>query len=482
MTAPTPAVPPAPHSLPERRMPSSAVPATTTAVVLPGLVEPDGVQVTTVPVATPAAGQLLVAVEATGISYAEQAMRRGRYYGQPAFPFVPGYDLVGTVLVAGSPADEALVGRRVATMTKTGAWTGHAVVQARDSVLVPDGIAPEDAETVVVNGVTAWQMLHRAARVRPGATVLVFGANGGVGGILVQLAQHHGARVIGAASPRHHDALRAAGVEPVDYADPHLAERVRELAPRGVDAVFDNVGGATTRTAWTLLAPGGTLVGYAIIAAASGTGSLTLPFAKAIGQTLLWNVLPNGRRAAFYDLWAGHTAPPRPLPPPPRGGPREGVRPARRRHHHLERGRPLPPDRGRGRLRPRGVPDPQRQGGPAAMSTDHQPPREDVVPRSVLVSAWAVPVMVIGQFAFLAGIPVAVVVTAAVRRFPPGALRSWSFALGAAFAVPLTVWAVRPDRAQSLSKDIHPVLAAVVVATAVGVIVTAHRERRRARR
>lgn len=103
------------------------------------------------------------------------------------------------------------------------------------------------------------------------------------------------------------------------------------------------------------------------------------------------------------------------------------------------------------------------------------------VPVKVLVSAWAVPVMVIGQFAFLAGIPVAVIVTAAVRRFPPGALRTWSFALGAAFAVPLTIWAVRPDRAQSLSKDISPVLAAVVVGTAVGVVVSAHRQRSRQR-
>lgn len=283
-----------------------SIPATTTAIVLPGLVEPDGLQVTTVPVAAPAAGQLLVAVEATGISYAEQAMRRGRYFGQPPFPFTPGYDLVGTVLAAGSAGDAALVGQRVATMTKTGAWTGHAVVEARDSVVVPAGIAPEDAETVVVNGVTAWQMLHRAARVRTGGTILVFGANGGVGGILIQLARHHGVHVIGAASPRHHDALRAHGVEPVDYHDPQLWQRVRSLAPDGVDAVFENVGGATTRTAWTLLAPGGTLVSYAIIDAVRGTGSLLLPFVRAIGQVLLRSALPNGKRATFYDLWSGH--------------------------------------------------------------------------------------------------------------------------------------------------------------------------------
>lgn len=280
--------------------------ATTTQVVLPGLVEPAGLELATVPTPTPGPGQLLVEMEATGVSFAEQSMRKGRYFGQPAFPFVPGYDLVGRVLEVGTGGDATLIGKRVATLTKTGAWATHAVVAARDSILVPDGVSAEDAETVVVNGVTAWQMLHRAARVQPGQTILLFGANGGVGGILIQLARLHGVRVIGAASPRHHEALRAAGVIPVDYADPELATRVRELAPDGVDAVFDNVGGQTTRTAFGLLARGGTLVTYSIISTVGGTGPLVAPFLLAIGQALLWTALPNGRSSTFYDLWAGH--------------------------------------------------------------------------------------------------------------------------------------------------------------------------------
>src|SRR5207237_690070 len=127
-----------------------------------------------------------------------------------------------------------------------------------------------------------------------------------VGGILIQLAQHHGVRVIGAASPRHHEALRAAGVIPVDYHDPDLAAVVRRVAPGGVDAVFYNIGGATTTTSWKLLARGGTLVSYAIIDAVSGTGGLLRPFLGAFGLALLRTALPNGRRATFYDLWAGH--------------------------------------------------------------------------------------------------------------------------------------------------------------------------------
>lgn len=287
-------------------MTTAPLPTTTTRVVLPGLVEPSGLQITTEPAPTPTTGQLLVQVEATGIAFAEQAMRRGRYFGQPAFPFTPGYDLVGRVLEVGPDGDRQLIGRRVATMTKTGGWATHAVVEARDSIVVPDGISPEDAETVVVNGVTAWQMLHRAAHVKPGQTVLIFGANGGVGGILIQLAQHHGVTVIGAASPRHHNALRAAGVIPVDYADPNLPAIVRRHAPAGVNAVFDNIGGETAKTSFALLARGGTLVTYAILSAVSGNGPLIAPFLKAIGQALLWSALPNGKKATFYDLWAGH--------------------------------------------------------------------------------------------------------------------------------------------------------------------------------
>jgi len=291
-------------------IPRAQLPATTTRVVLPGLVEPSGLQIAMGPTPVPAAGQLLVQVEATGIAFAEQAMRRGRYFGQPEFPFTPGYDLVGLVVAVGSAGDSSLIGQRVATMTKTGGWATHAVVDARDSVVVPSGITAEDAETVVVNGVTAWQMLHRAAKVKSGQTILVFGANGGVGGILIQLAQHHGVTVIGAASPRHHNALRAAGVIPVDYADPNLASTVRDIAPTGVAAVFDNIGGDISATSFALLGSGGVLVTYAILHAVSGSGPLMAPFLKAVGQALLWSALPNGKRATFYDLWSGHTVRP----------------------------------------------------------------------------------------------------------------------------------------------------------------------------
>jgi NADPH2:quinone reductase len=280
-------------------------------VVLPGLVEPNGLQLRHRELAAPAAGQALVEVAATGISFAEQAMRRGRYYGQPAFPFVPGYDLVGTVTAVGAGVDPALLGHRVAALTKTGGWASQVLLSARDLVAVPDGLDPAEVETLIVNGITAWQMLHRRARVRAGQTILVHGASGGVGTTLVQLARHAGIRVIGTASPRHHPALQALGVEAVDYRDPELAATIAALAPAGVDAVFDHLGGDSFERSYAMLAPGGTLVGYAIIDALQGNDSLVGPFLKALARLAWWNLLPNRRSAGFYNVWAGHSLRPK---------------------------------------------------------------------------------------------------------------------------------------------------------------------------
>src|SRR5690606_19511772 len=262
-----------------------------TEVVLPGRVEPSGLQVRNRELPAPTAGRAVLRMEATGVSFAEQQMRRGKYFDQPPFPFVPGYDVVGTVTAVGPGVDAALVGRRFAAVTKVGSWASHQLVDV--------------AGTVVVNGITAWQMLHRTARVRPGATIVVLGANGGVGTTLVQLARHAGITVIGTASARHHAAVRALGATPVDYRDPNVYARIREIAPDGVDAVFDHVGGPGIRESWRLLRRGGTLMSYGTAATKDEEGNSRLPVLKLIGRLVIWNLLPNGRSAHFYNFWAG---------------------------------------------------------------------------------------------------------------------------------------------------------------------------------
>ncbi|GAB2602023.1 NADPH:quinone reductase [Paractinoplanes abujensis] len=277
-----------------------------TEIVLPGLVAPDGLQVRTRDLPAPGPGQVVLHTEATGVSFAEQQMRRGKYYGQPPFPFVPGYDVVGTVAAVGPGVATGLTGRRYAAVTKVGAWASHVPVDAADLVAVPDGIDPAAAETVVVNGVTAWQMLFRVAEVRTGGTIVVLGANGGVGSTLVQLARHAGIRVIGTASSRHHTAVEKLGAAPVDYRDPDMARRIADLVPNGADAVFDHVGGEGLKESWHLLHKRGTLVSYGIASIKDEPGSAQLAYMKLFSQLFMWNNSPNGKSAKFYNFWAGH--------------------------------------------------------------------------------------------------------------------------------------------------------------------------------
>ena len=286
-------------------MSNTTVTTRTIEIVLPGKVESSGLQVHSRELPAPAEGQAVLRMDATGVSFAEQQMRLGKYYDQPPFPFVPGYDVVGTVTATGPGVDPAMVGRRFAAVTKIGSWAAHQLIDVADLVPVPDGVASADAETVVVNGITAWQMLHRSARVRSGATIVVLGANGGVGTTLVQLARHAGITVIGTAAPRHHAALRELGATPVDYRDPDLYRRIRELAPDGVAAVFDHVGGPAIVESWRLLRRGGSLVSYGSAATKDEEGNSRLPMLKLVARLLVWHLLPNGRSARFYNFWAG---------------------------------------------------------------------------------------------------------------------------------------------------------------------------------
>ncbi|MEV0358157.1 zinc-binding dehydrogenase [Nocardia sp. NPDC050697] len=169
---------------------------------------------------------------------------------------------------------------------------------------MPDGLDPAEAETLVVNGITAWQLLHRTARTPRGATILVHGANGGVGSVLVQLARAAGITVIGTASARNADAVRALGAQWVDYTG-DVPALVRELAPGGVAAVFDHIGGPGIVDSFRLLAPGGALVAYGTAATKDTEGDSRLPVLKLLARLALWNALPNRRRAHFYNLWAG---------------------------------------------------------------------------------------------------------------------------------------------------------------------------------
>ncbi|GAA3387875.1 zinc-binding dehydrogenase [Cryptosporangium minutisporangium] len=273
------------------------------AAVLTGPNGPAGLVVTDRALPPVRRRDVRIGVEAAGVMFAEVQMAIGRYPGQPRYPFVPGYDLVGTVVEAGA-ASGFRPGQRVAAMTRTGAWAEHVVLPAKGLVPVPDGLDAADAVALVTNGVTAHQLVHRSARVQAGETVLVLGASGGVGTLLTQLSVAAGARVLGTASPAKHDLVRTLGGEPLDYHQPDLPARIRELAPDGVDAVFDPIGGAGLADSWALLGRGGRLVWFGSQSTLHSTGWRFAPAVSALRRIAGWNlgsrVRGDGRRGSLY--------------------------------------------------------------------------------------------------------------------------------------------------------------------------------------
>lgn len=190
----------------------------------------------------PGPSQVQVKVEAAGVAYADIVMRRGLYSSAKP-PVTPGYDFVGRVEAVGVEDSEFQIGQRVAGVTVSGSYADRRNVEAR--WLVP---APEEADAavlaaVVLNGVTAWQMLHRVAQVAAGEWILVHGAAGGVGSLLLDFASLAGIKAIGAASRGKHDTVQGRGGVALDYQAEDVAARARAISGAGVVAAFDHIGG-----------------------------------------------------------------------------------------------------------------------------------------------------------------------------------------------------------------------------------------------
>ncbi|MFD0438514.1 NADP-dependent oxidoreductase [Streptomyces chartreusis] len=212
---------------------------------------------------------VLVKVRAAAVNPVDWKCREGYLDGliEPVFPVVPGWDVAGVVVQPGASVTEFAVGDEVIGYVREdflsrGTFAEYVAAPVRTLARKPRNLTWEAAAGLPLVGLTAYQVLTGVLQVKRDETVLVHAAAGGVGSIAVQLARHLGARVIGTASEHNHDFVRGLGGEPVAYGD-GLMERVRGLAPEGVNVAFDTVGGDALKASANLLAPEGRLVSIA---------------------------------------------------------------------------------------------------------------------------------------------------------------------------------------------------------------------------
>jgi len=207
--------------------------------------------------------------------------------------------MVGVVDKKGKGVKELEIGDKVADMTVIGAYSEFICLPAENLTHLPDGLDESEAVTLILSYMTAYQMLHRDAKIKEGQSILIHGAGGAVGLAMLQLAKLNNLTVYGTASGSKHDLVKKHGGIPVDYRNEDFEKRIRELTGGGVDAVFDPIGGRNFKKSFKSLKPGGKLVAFGFYNSVMGRGgNIPLDFFKI----MLWNILPNRKRAGFYII------------------------------------------------------------------------------------------------------------------------------------------------------------------------------------
>ncbi|MGE6761018.1 quinone oxidoreductase family protein [Corallococcus interemptor] len=225
---------------------------------------PEVLQWEDAPEPVPGPGQVLVRVHAAGVNFADTERRRGLYDAQVPLPRILGSEAAGVVRAVGPGVDASWVGRRVVALTKQ-AYAEAALAPVEQLLVLPPEVSFEEAAALLVQGLTAYHVVHTVGRVEAGQTVLIHAAAGGVGLLAVQLAKAAGARVIGTVSGEAKAKLaRDVGADDViRYDREDVAASVRELTGgRGVERVLDSVGASTWQASLDALAPFGHLVSY----------------------------------------------------------------------------------------------------------------------------------------------------------------------------------------------------------------------------
>lgn len=252
----------------------------------------------------PGPGQLRVKVLTAGTGFTDTIIRQGQYPGvKQKPPFTPGYDWFGVVDAIGSGVTTLQVGDCVADMPVIGGYAQYLLADAARVIPCPAGLDPAQAVCMILSYTTAYQMLTRECSLKPGDSILVHAAGGAVGTALLELAREMGLTAYGTASTGKHALVRSFGATPIDYRNTDFEAEVKRLTGnKGVQAVFDTIGGGNWSRSYRCVAKGGKLVGFGALQVSTGEESipgLLWGFAKLLG---LWRCLPDGRQTGFYNI------------------------------------------------------------------------------------------------------------------------------------------------------------------------------------
>jgi NADPH2:quinone reductase len=231
---------------------------------------PDALRVVEEECPEPKDGEVRVRLLAAGVSLPDIMAREGVHPETPRLPFTPGWDLVGVVDRLGDGVSGIEPGQIVAALPIHGAYAEFVCLPQRELVPVPPGLDAAEAVSLVLNYITAYQMMHRSAKVKPGQRVLIHGAAGGVGTALLQLGRLVGLEMYGTCSSRGASAVSELAGIPIDYQNQDFVNEIHRLTGEGVDAVFDSIGGTHIWRSRKALRPGGRVVAYGLTSSLRG--------------------------------------------------------------------------------------------------------------------------------------------------------------------------------------------------------------------
>ena len=239
------------------------------ALICPSLGPAENLLVTEVEAPRPGDGEALVEIAYAGLNFFDTLIIEGKYQVKPTPPFSPGGEFSGRVVALGPGAQGSEVGDRVMGVCSYGAAAEQIAIPTSRLVKIPDGLALDKAAGLSVTYGTSMHALKQRAEMKAGETLFVLGASGGVGLAAVEIGKAMGARVIAGASSEEKLAFtrRYGAAETINTAGDDMRARLKELAPKGVDVVYDPVGGALTEAALRSLAWKGRLL---VIGFASG--------------------------------------------------------------------------------------------------------------------------------------------------------------------------------------------------------------------